>query len=162
MKLGFIPQALPIRGTVANASPFPGRYPTRVEIRMTRGVNGAKPYTYLGKPNITVMQTFIKLLIGRRYRQVRFIEFDRQNKLRSVTNPYVSAFTHDPMHYDLLHRYYPWTAPERLDGNTKFYPKTLRLNGKRVTVYSPEARLSIRKHIEPFKTWLRAQEGANG
>jgi hypothetical protein len=66
------------KGTVA-PKPFPGRYPTRIAAQWYEHAKGAKPilHSYVGKPSGDLARLFCA------YSEnfVRFVEFDRANKL---------------------------------------------------------------------------------
>lgn len=146
--------------------PFGGKYPTRIAWRVT-AENGQMLTSYCGKPAkgaVEILQHALRKYTGRRV-TLRAVEFDRVGVLWEIerqASPRAQEFL--PYRSGNLWRYYhPWSLRQAgcavLDFLKPQQGKRIRVDGKIHRVYSPQPKLKIREHIEPYKTWVRGWLG---
>ena len=144
-------------------APFPGKFPTRVALRII--YHDGRRKEYIGKPT----RGFGRWVSQLRYQSGIAIfgvwEFDRTHLVREGTwlgfeareNPTTNVSAGLALYYhpwDSWGQAQSWTAWER-----PFWTKRIVVDRQVHVVYSPLEKLKVSEHIEPFKIWVRAHRG---
>lgn len=156
-------RALPTN-TILKPAPFAGtQWPTRIFWRVD--FKEGKFETYNGKPSRNALTRYFKLAKKQNVVGIFATEYDRASQVRMFS--YKGRMRQQPLRptaysVNLCTAYHPWEdwgADVLANFLRPIFVKKLRTNVGVLRVYSPHERLSLSKHIEPYRSQMKACYG---